>query len=114
MEEPETMALESLFEKVKNYGDTTVELYKLKAVEKTATLLSSIIVFGMMFIVVIFFLLMLNIGFALLLGELFGKNYYGFFAMAAFVAFLIGFVYTSRRPLIKEPIVNFLIRLTLK
>jgi hypothetical protein len=76
--------LESLLEKVENYSVTTYELSKLKILEITTsvvtTLISRLIVLFMFFI----FVVVLNIGIALLLSDWLGKIYYGFFIIAAF------------------------------
>lgn len=83
MEEQENL-VESLFEKAQEYSKTTVELYKLKALDKTAdvvsTMASSLVVTG----AVLFFLFLFNIAVALWIGDLLGKSYYGFFIVAGF------------------------------
>jgi hypothetical protein len=114
MNETKTTPIESLLEKAKTYGDTSIELFKLKFIDKAASIISSLIVFLLILIVVLFFLLMLNVALAQWIGYMMGKNYYGFLTMAALDAILIGVVYAARRPLIKEPIIHMLIRLTLK
>jgi hypothetical protein len=114
MNEIKTTPIESLLEKTKSYSDTSIELFKLKTIDKVANIFSSLIVFFLILVVVIFFLLMLNVALAQLLGEWLGKNYYGFLSMAILDTILIGVVYAARRTLIKEPILHLLIRLSLK
>ncbi len=83
MESP-VSSIESLLAHFEIYVKTTYELSKLKMVEMlsnlTTTLLIRLIAIG---IISVFFLL-LNIGIALLIGEMLGKSYYGFFIVSAF------------------------------
>jgi hypothetical protein len=76
--------LELLFERATDYGKTSIELVKLKALGKTADLVSSIIPISVFIILVFTILLFLNIGIAFWLGEVLGKVFYGFFVVAAF------------------------------
>jgi hypothetical protein len=106
--------LESLLEKTTDYGKTSFELLKLKTIDKTADLVSSLIPHSFVSILVISFLLFLNIGLALWLGEILGKAFYGFFAVAAFyvlTALLIHFFLHKR---IKKSIGDYLIKQILK
>jgi Putative Actinobacterial Holin-X, holin superfamily III len=102
--------LESLFESASDYVETRVELTKLKATKKSSeivsTLASKLILGGICF----FVLMVLNIAVGLLLGELLGKSYYGFFVLAAFYS-LVGIVlYVSREKWIKNPVANAMIQ----
>ena len=56
------------------------------------------------------FIVLLNIGIALLLGDLLGKAYYGFFIVAAFYAIIGIILYSSRDKWIKTPIINGLVK----
>jgi hypothetical protein len=109
-----TTTLETLFEKSANYVKTSFELYKLEAVYKSANIVSSIAVRLIVFWVVVLFSLFLNIGMTLLLGEWFGKLYYGFFAMAFIYIILAGLFLLFQDQLIKNPICNFIIRKMIK
>ncbi len=94
--------IEALFEKAEDYGKTTVELLKLKAVNKSADLISSVAAQVVTFIVVALFVFIVSIGASLWLGEILGKNYYGFFAVAGFYALLAIAVYLFRNEWIKN------------
>ena len=74
----------SLFEKVQAYGVTTYELSKLKALETTTIVVTSLVSRLSVILVVSMFALVFNIGVALYLGEVLGKSYYGFFIVAGF------------------------------
>lgn len=76
--------LELLLERATDYGKTSVELVKLKALDKTADLVSSIIPLSVFILLISAFLLFLNLGIAFWLGEILGKVFYGFFIVAAF------------------------------
>ena len=104
-----TATIEKLIEKAEAYSKTTLELYKLNVIYKAANIFSSLAIKLVLIVVVIFFLLMINIGFALYLGEYFGKNYYGFFVIAFFYIFLGIIIYLFRNQWIKKPVSNFII-----
>jgi hypothetical protein len=76
--------LELLVERATDYGKTSVELVKLKALDKTADLVSAIIPLSVFILLISTFLLFLNLGIAFWLGEILGKVFYGFFIVAAF------------------------------
>ena len=76
--------LELLLERATDYGKTSVELVKLKALDKTADLVSSVIPLSVFILLISAFLLFLNLGIAFWLGEILGKVFYGFFIVAAF------------------------------
>lgn len=90
--EDKTTFLDPLLQKAEDYGKTTFELLKLKALDRTADTLSTLAsrVFALLSILV--FILLANIGLALWLGFLLGKAYFGFFCVAGFYA-LLGFVF---------------------
>jgi len=75
---------ETLLERVADYFKTTVELVKLKAVEKVTDLGSSLIPNAFIIGIIVSALLFLNIGLALWLGDILGNMYFGFFAVGTF------------------------------
>ena len=103
-----------LFEKAEDYTRTTAELLKLKAVDKTADVASSLLSRGAVFIVFVMFAFLANIGLSLLIGELLGKDYYGFLAVSSFYLIASVLLYVFRDPLIKLPVSNFIIERMLK
>jgi len=82
---------EPLVERAQVYGKTSLELFKLKAVDKTAGITSTFVSRAVAFSVLFIFVVFVSIGASLWLGELFGKLYYGFLCVAAFYA-LVGCV----------------------
>jgi hypothetical protein len=106
--------LETLLERATDYGKTSIELAKLKALDKTTDIVSS---FVPLFVVVIFvesFLLFLNLGLAFWLGEVLGKSFYGFFVVAAFYVFAGIVVHLFLQKWIKKVVGNYIIKRVLK
>lgn len=76
--------IESLFESTIEYGKTSAELIKLRALHKTSEIVSSSIPHLMVIVVVIFFILFISLGFAFWIGILLENVFYGFFVVGAF------------------------------
>ena len=70
--------------KAAEYGKTSYELAKLKAVDKTSDVVSTFVPHSIVFVLIASFVLFLNLGIALWVGDLLGKLFYGFFLVAAF------------------------------
>lgn len=101
--------IESLIEKGEQYGKTTLELLKLKTLDKSADVASTIISWAIVVVLAVLFFLILNIGIALWLGELLGKSYYGFFVVAGFYG-LLGLIFALfRKKLVKDPVNNSIV-----
>jgi phosphoglycerol transferase MdoB-like AlkP superfamily enzyme len=86
--EDKATPIESLFERAEAYGKTSLNLLKLKAIDKSSELISTIMSWLIVVIVAALFFIILNIGIALWLGEILGKTYYGFFIVAGIYAVL--------------------------
>ena len=108
MDERESL-IESLIEKGEQYGRTTLELLKLKTLDKTASVASDLVSWLVIVIFATLFFLILNIGIALWIGDLLGKSYYGFFVIAGFYAILALVFSVFRKQLIKKPVNNSII-----
>jgi hypothetical protein len=104
MKESIATPIEELFEKAGEYGKTSIELLKLKAIDKSASVISSLAVKSVLLIVVAMFILSISIGLALWTGEMLGRSYYGFFAMAGFYALTTIVLYLFRDQWIKKPV----------
>lgn len=107
--ENKTSLFEPVLESIEEYGKTTYELYKMKALDKTASALSSSIAIGIAIVSLFFFLLILNIGVAIWLGGLMEKFYYGFFCVAAFYGILGAILFSSKNNWIKKGISNAIV-----
>lgn len=106
--------IESLIEKGEQYGKTTLELLKLKTLDKSADVASNLVSWLIVIIFVVLFFLILNIGVALWLGELLGKSYYGFFVISGFYALLALIFGIFRKQLIKNPLNNSIVEQVLE
>lgn len=108
--EEKTGIIESLIEKVEAYGKTSIELIKLKIIEKAAETVSSFVLSSTVIFLGIIFLLFANVGLAYWLGSVFGKTYLGFLAVAGFYLLLIllfSFVFNKS---IKKSIENSIVK----
>lgn len=106
--------IEMLFEKAEDYTRTTVELAKLNAIDKSADVLSSLFSRITILIVVAMFALMFNIGLSLWIGELLGKTYYGYFAVAGAYLILAILMNNFKDQWLKMPVSNLIISKLLK
>ena len=106
--ETKTNLIEPLLERAVEYSKNSLELLKLKSLAKTADV-SSLLISKMLFLFVIsFFCISLTIAAGLWLGELLGKNYYGFMVVTAFYG-LLGGVLFLMHPYIKRRVNNSIV-----
>lgn len=106
--------IDSLLGKGEQYGRTTLELFKLKTLDKSSDVASNIVSWLVVVIFAVLFFLILNIGIALWLGELMGKAYYGFFVVSGFYLLLAIIFGIFRKQLLKEPLNNSIIKQVLE
>ena len=101
--------IDPLIEKVQQYGDTSYQLIKLKCIQKTSDVASSII--SRFFLILIFslFAFSITVAIALWIGDFLGKIYYGFFIVAG-VYFLFGIVFYFMHPFIKKQTTNSIVK----
>lgn len=109
MEQQEGL-IEGILSKVEDYGKTSIALAKLKAVQKiipVATVFTS-----QLFVVGAFalFALLFNIGMALWIGELLGKSWYGFLAVAGFYLLLAIILHFVLAKWLRKPVSRFIIK----
>jgi len=112
--EENTKLLESLLEKASEYGKTSLELVKLKSIDKTADVVSTIVPHSVVFVLVASFMLFLNLGLALWLGDILGKMFYGFFVVAAFYILTGLIIHFFLHNPIKKLVGNYFIKHVLK
>jgi fatty acid desaturase len=104
---------EPLWEKVEDYGKTTIELVKLRSIDKTSDVVSTVLPHSVVVVFVSIFLLFLNLGIALWLGEIWDSMYLGFFAVAGFYGVCGIIIHFFLHEKIKEGIRNAVIKLLL-
>jgi hypothetical protein len=112
--EENTKLLESLLERATEYGKTSYELVKLKALDKTADVVSTLIPHSVVVALIASFMLFLNLGLALWLGEVLGKTFYGFFVVAAFYIITGIIIHFFMHKWLKRLVSNYFIRHVLK
>ncbi|MBP0903669.1 hypothetical protein ACFSKN_03705 [Mariniflexile gromovii] len=101
--------IESLYEKAKDYAEINVELVKLRTIDKTADVVSSLVVRLIIFLGVAMFLLFVNISLGLYIGDLLGKDYLGFLVVSGIYLLITVILSVSRNKIIKVPITNMII-----
>jgi hypothetical protein len=105
--------IEAVVIKIEAYVKTNLELVKLHAVDKSADIASKLISRTIFFIAFSFFALFINIGLSFWLGEILGKDYYGFAIIAGFYLLLSIVLMILHRPIIYK-IKNYFINQLLK
>ena len=98
--------ISKLIQRAEDYAKTTLTLYKLTMVQKSANIISGIVSKLLLLLVIAFFLLMLSLGTSLWIGEMLGKSYYGFFIVTGFYLLLFVVLYLFRAQFIITPTRN--------
>jgi hypothetical protein len=112
--EDKSKSIESLLERAVDYGKTSYEIVKLKTLDKTSDIVSTIIPHSIVFVLFASFLLFINFGLAIWLGEVLGKTYFGFLVVAAFyliTGLIVHFFFHKR---IKNLVWNYIVKQMLK
>jgi fatty acid desaturase len=112
--EDKAKLIESLLERATEYGKTSYELIKLKALDKTSDVVSSFIPHSVVIVLIASFMLFFNLGLAFWLGEILGKTCYGFFVVAAFYGIIGIVVHFFMHKRLKKIICNYIIKQVLK
>lgn len=100
----------ALIERAEDYSKTTLELFKLNAIDKTADVVSSLVSNFAVFMSVALSLLILNIGVFLWIGKYFDEFFYGFLITGGFYAFVGLVLCIFRQKWIKIPVSNSIIK----
>lgn len=106
--------MESILERSAEYAKTTFELAKLKALDKTTDVVSSLFPNSIVFALIVIFIFFLNIGLALWFGDILGKIFYGFFVVAGFYGLLGIALHLLMHKWLKKVAGNFFIKQVLK
>jgi hypothetical protein len=109
MEKPKEL-IETLIEKGEEYGKTTLELMKLKTIDKSSDMVSTLVSWLIVILFAVMFFTLLNIAIALWLGGIMGHSWYGFFTVAAFYALLTLVFWIFRKQLVKKPVNNSIVK----
>jgi hypothetical protein len=109
-----TDSIKSLIDKSKEYLETKIELTRLKTIDRSADILSSVIVMVSIIFLGSLFIIFISIALALIIGHWLGAAQYGFLIIGGFYALLLLVIYLQRDKWIKTPIANGLIHKMLK
>jgi hypothetical protein len=108
--QPTITLIENLFAQSKEYVKNRFDLYKLKAVDKTASVITAIALGIALFVVFFIFFVVLNIGIALLIGYWLGHAFWGFLILAAVYAIVGLVLFSARDKIFKSPITGLIFR----
>ena len=106
--------IESLLEKAAEYGKSSFELAKLKALDKTSDVISSFIPHSVFFVLIASLVFFFSLGLAFWLGEILGETCFGFFVVAAFYGITAIVLYLFMHKWLKKRICNYIIKQVLK
>ncbi|MBE14924.1 MAG: hypothetical protein ABNH00_10690 [Dokdonia sp.] len=109
-----TNQLERLYQKVENYTKTSVLLYKLNAVDRTADIVSSLASRAVIAVILTFITLFLSIALSVYLGNLLGDISLGFVVVSGLYLIILGVILLFKRKLIINPVSNNIIATLLK
>jgi hypothetical protein len=112
--EEKTNLLGSLIDIATDYGETSIELVKLKVLDKTTDFVSSLIPLSIVLVLLFLFLLFLNLGIAFWLGDIIGKTAYGFLVVAGFYIFSATVIRLFFYKWIKRLVGDYLVKRLLK
>lgn len=113
MEENKT-PVEVLLERGQTYAKSSIQLFKFKATDKAADLISGITAGFVILILLLLLFVNLNIGIALWIGDCLGRIWLGFFILSGFYGITGLFFYLFRNRWIKKPVANAIITQLLK
>lgn len=101
--------INELYEKTEQFSKTSIELIKLKTVDKSADVISSLASRLIVVLFVVFIVVNVNIGIALWIGDLLHKTYYGFLVVGAFYTLAGLIFYLFRKVWVEKPLRNSVI-----
>jgi fatty acid desaturase len=106
----ERSVFETLIERTEEYGRTSLELLKLKAVDKFSDGASSAAskIAGLFFFIMFFMLV--SVGLALWLGDVMGKTWYGFFVVGGVYGILFAVLFFVKHNWLKKMVGNSIIK----
>ncbi len=96
----------SLFEKAERFGTSSMELIRLKAIDRSAKAITTLTTKFVIGFAGALFIIFLNLGFALWIGNLTGKTFYGFFIMSGVIMLEGILLYLFRVAWIQTPVSN--------
>lgn len=105
--------MKDIFEKVENLTSTSIELYKLKLINKSSSLLSALIINMLILFFALFFFAFITVAMAILIGKWLENYGYGFLIISSFYLALAVLLYAFRKPFSNRIIENKLLSIFL-
>lgn len=105
------MSLKTIIKKVAESSETSLELVKLKTLDRSADIISSFLVKIAILMMVFICLTLLNVGLSLWIGEFLGTIYFGFYIVSlayGLLSLLLGLYFKTY---LKTSFSNFIIKL---
>ncbi|NDP28749.1 MAG: hypothetical protein GZ087_15210 [Flavobacterium sp.] len=109
-----TTPIATLFKLAEDYGKTTLNLFKLNAIDKSADVVSSLVSRLAVIMAVVFSLFSISIGLSLWIGKMLGDAFYGFFIVGGFYALIAICLQVFGKDWVKNPVSNSIIKRMLK
>jgi hypothetical protein len=103
-------ALKNVFDSVENYTKTSVELYKLKLINKSSEIIADAFIGIALLVMALFFFSFINIALAFLIGNWMGSYPLGFLIVSSFYLLLACLVYIFKSNLSESLIENLLLK----
>lgn len=108
--EDQPNAIGSLFETAGDYLETRVDLLKLKTVDKSSDVISSVVSSIVIMLIISFGMFILNIGISIWLGTVLGEIWYGFFIVGGFYVLLAVILFIFRDKWLKGPVNDLIVK----
>lgn len=106
--QPNTIS--SLFETAGDYIETRIDLFKLKAVDKSSDIVASVVAGLVVTLFIVFGFIIINIGLCIWLGSLLGQAWYGYFAVGGFYLLIAVLIVLFKNKWIKQPVSDIVIK----
>lgn len=106
-------SLKSIMTNAETYVETRIEILRLKFVDKASEALSAVTTGLSIFVVLAFGVFAVSIGLALMLGDLLGKSWYGFFVVGGVYAIAGILMYVNRKKWLKSRFDDLFVRVLL-
>jgi hypothetical protein len=103
-------ATQTMIDHVKEYVHTRIEILKLTAIDKTAKVAGTLVLFATLFLLFIMVLVLASVGLALCINQMTDNSSYGFFIVAGIYLLIGVIVYAAREKVIVSNISNAVIK----
>ncbi len=109
-----TTPIAALLDRAEDYGKTTLNLFNLNAIDKSADVISSIVSRFAVIMIVVLSVLFISVGLSIWIGTLVGAIFYGFLIVGGFYAIIAVFLQVICRQWLKNRVSNSIIKQMMK